>query len=239
MQPPLNLAQRLRGGLIVSCQAYPGEPLRTPATMARMAEAVVTGGACAVRVQGVDDIAATAQRVSVPIIGLWKDGDEGVYITPSVDHALACAEAGAHIVAVDATLRARPDGSAFADVVAPLHQRGVLVMADCDSLEAARAAHDAGADVLGTTLAGYTTARDATAGPDLALVREIRQALPQALVIAEGRIHAPDQASAARRAGADAVVVGTAITHPSTVTSWFVAALEHPTPGDGAPAWKS
>ena len=98
-------------------------------------------------------------------------------------------------------------------------------MADCGSLDDALAAADAGADLLGTTLAGYTPDRPTTTGPDLDLIAAIAQALPANPVIAEGRVHTPAQARAALDAGAHAVVVGTAITHPTTITGWFVDAL--------------
>ena len=107
----------LRGGLIVSVQAYPGEPLRHPETMAQMARACELGGAAAIRCQGLADIAAVKGRVEVPVIGLWKEGHEGVFITPTLRHALACAHAGADVVALDATDRARPDGRTFEQTV--------------------------------------------------------------------------------------------------------------------------
>ena len=81
--------EKIRGGLVVSCQAYPGEPLRHPETMAQMAMAAVEGGAVGIRCQGLADIAAIKGQVSVPVIGIWKDGEEGVYITPTLRHAAA------------------------------------------------------------------------------------------------------------------------------------------------------
>ena len=94
-----ELVQSLKGKLIVSVQAYPGEPLRTPEFMAAMARACELGGAAAIRCQGLSDISAIKGRVEVPVIGLWKEGHEGVYITPTLRHALACVWAGADIVA--------------------------------------------------------------------------------------------------------------------------------------------
>ena len=99
----------MAGGLVVSCQAYPGEPLRHPETMAQMAAAVEFGGAVAVRAQGLSDVAAVKGRVSVPVVGIWKEGDEGIYITPTLRHARCVAAAGADIVALDGTRRERPD----------------------------------------------------------------------------------------------------------------------------------
>ena len=68
------LIDGLRGRLIVSVQAYPGEPMRNPETMAQIAHAAQIGGAAAIRCQGLADIAAIKTRVEVPVIGLWKDG---------------------------------------------------------------------------------------------------------------------------------------------------------------------
>lgn len=222
-----ELVDMLSGRLVVSCQAYPGEPMRHPDTMGRVAAAVEEGGAAAVRVQGLDDIRAVRARVGVPVIGLWKDGAEGVFITPTLDHVRAVAEAGAQVVAFDATLRARPDGSSVADAVRVCHDElGVLAMADCDDIASAVAAAAAGADLVGTTLAGYTSARAKTAGPDLDLVSALAREVAGTPVIAEGRIHTPEQAAAALAAGAHAVVVGTAITHPTSITRWFADAMK-------------
>lgn len=215
---------QLAGGLVVSCQAYPGEPMRHTETMTRVARAVVAGGAVGVRAQGLADLHAMRPLLRVPIIGLWKDGATGVYITPSVAHAVAVARTGADIVAIDGTLRPRPDGSRFADACAAVHAEGALVMADCASVADAEAAAAAGADVVGTTLAGYTPDRPRTPGPDLELVTALVEAV-DVPVIAEGRIHTPADAVAALAAGAYAVVVGTAITHPTSITSWFAAAV--------------
>jgi N-acylglucosamine-6-phosphate 2-epimerase len=219
--------EQLRGGLVVSCQAYPGEPMRHPETMAQLAESAGAGGAVGIRAQGLEDVALIAARLTLPLIGLWKDGpDEGVFITPTLDHALAVAEAGAEVVAVDGTRRPRPDGRTLAEVTAELHRRTeAWVMADCGSLDDAIAARDAGADFIGTTLAGYTGERPRTDRPDLELVQDIADRLPDAVLIAEGRVHTPEQARQAMEAGAFAVVVGTAITHPTSITRWFVDAL--------------
>lgn len=215
----------LSGGLIVSCQAYPGEPMDRAETMTQVAEAADRGGARAVRLQGLDVIRCASNRLTVPIVGLVKRGAHGVFITPRLADAVAVAEAGAAIVALDGTRRPRPDGRTLADTVAALRTRhDVAIMADCGSVDDALSAVDAGVDLVGTTLAGYTPDRPRTDGPDLALVAELadRIAVP---VVAEGRIHSPAQAAAALAAGASSVCVGTAITHPTSITGWFVDAL--------------
>ena len=220
------MIKSLRGGLIVSCQAYPGEPLRDPRAMSLIAQSVAAGGAVGIRAQGLDDIRLIHETVQLPQIGLWKVGTDGVFITPTLEHALAVVAAGAEIVAIDGTRRPRPDGLSLAQTIDAIHDRtGALVMADAGSLDDGIAAQDAGADIVGTTLSGYIGEVRKTNGPDLELVAHLADRLTVP-VFAEGRIHTPTQARAAIDAGAYAVVVGTAITHPTTITSWFVDALK-------------
>lgn len=221
-----EVLDKLQGQLVVSCQAYPGEPMRDPRTTVQVAQSVVRGGAAGVRVQGIEDVAAVAGEVDVPVVGLWKDGDDPVFITPTLAHALEVARAGADVVAIDGTRRPRPDGLTLAATVAGIHDRypDVVVMADCGSLADALAAQEAGADCVGTTLAGYTGERPRTDGPDLELVDEM-VAQCSVPVVVEGRVHTPAQAAQALARGASSVCVGTAITHPTTITSWFVEAV--------------
>ena len=218
------LIEQLRGKLIVSCQAYPGEPLRHPETMAQMARAAEQGGAAAIRCQGLSDIAAIKGRVDIPVIGLWKEGHEGVYITPTLRHARACISAVCDVVSLDATGRPRPDGRTFEQTVEAL-QGETLIMADCACIDDVRRALDAGCDIVSTTLAGYTNDRPKTDGPDLEFLREAVALAGKVPVFCEGRIHTTGDAKAAKDAGAFALVVGTAITHPTSLASWFVDAI--------------
>ncbi len=223
------LVQSLKGKLIVSVQAYPGEPLRHPETMAQMAEACEQGGCAAIRCQGLSDIAAIKGRVEIPVIGLWKEGHEGVYITPTLRHAIACVNAGADIVALDATGRPRPDGRTFAETVRDLRvQRETLVMADCMTIEDIRNAVEVGCDIVSTTLSHNKPAIQTTMdeGPDIALLQEATHEFPGLPIVCEGHVHTPADAKAAKDAGAWAVVVGTGITHPTSLTKWFRAAME-------------
>lgn len=216
----------LRGGVVVSCQAYPGEPMRDPDTMARVAMAAGDGGAVGIRAQGLEDIARIRSAVDLPLIGLVKEGDTGVVITPTLETALAVGRAGADIVALDATGRPRPDGSTLPDIVRAVHEEtGRLVMADVSTREEGLAARDAGADLVGTTLSGYTPHSPRREGPDLELVGRLAEEMDLP-VLAEGRVHRPGQVAEALREGAFAVVVGTAITHPTTLTRWFVASAD-------------
>ncbi|MFF0744922.1 N-acetylmannosamine-6-phosphate 2-epimerase [Streptomyces sp. NPDC004111] len=218
------LADTLAGRLVVSCQAPPGDAMRDTGTLVRMARAAQDGGAAAVRVNGPEVVAAVAAAVCVPVIGLWKDGDTGVYITPTVRHALALVDAGAAVVAADATARPRPDGSTFADLVAAVHTAGALVMADVSGLAEGLEAARRGADFVSTTLSGYVPGSPRQTAPDLRLVAELAAAL-ETPVVAEGRIATPAQAAEALAAGAASVVVGTAITAPTALTRLFVAGL--------------
>lgn len=222
-----ELLEALRGGLIASVQAYPGEPLRHPETMAQIARACELGGAVAIRCQGLADIAAVRGRVQVPVIGLWKDGSEGVHITPTYRHAEAVAMAGADIIALDATERPRPDGSTFEECAERLLAEGRVLMADCACADDARRALAVGCQLVSTTLAHGSHVIDCGLedGPDLEMVRQIRREFPEGRVVCEGRVHSPAQARAALDAGAWAVVAGTAITHPTTITRWFDEAL--------------
>ena len=167
-----ELVESLKGKLIVSVQAYPGEPMRHPETMAQIARACELGGAAAIRCQGLSDISAIKGRVEIPVIGLWKEGHEGVYITPTLRHARACIHAGADVVALDATDRPRPDGRTFEETVAALRaESDVLIMADCMTMDDIRRAVAAGCDLVSTTLSHNKAAIDTTLddGPDIAL----------------------------------------------------------------------
>jgi N-acetylmannosamine-6-phosphate 2-epimerase / N-acetylmannosamine kinase len=158
----------------------------------------------------------------VPIIGLIKRDvpDSSVRITPLLEDVRALAEAGADIIAFDATDRDRPVPRA--ELVAEIHRAGRLAMADCAFPEDGRAAHALGVAVLGSTMSGYTGGPVPDA-PDLHLVAALRKT--GGFVIAEGRYHSPGLAAQALEAGADAVVAGSAITRTEHVTGWFVEAM--------------
>lgn len=222
---PHPVVEALRGRLVVSCQAWPGEPLHGPVHMTAMALSALAGGAVALRLEGPEDVAAVRAVTDAPIIGLWKVGTDAVYITPTLAAVDAVLAAGADVVAVDATDRPRPDGSTLADVVARVHAAGRLVMADVATVDQGRSAVRAGADLVGSTLSGYTDDAPAPEGPDLDLVGALAAALTVP-VVAEGRIATPEQAADALRRGAWTVVVGGAITRPAVITAGFVRAVE-------------
>ena len=220
----MSVLERLRGGLVVSCQPVDGGPMDRPEIVAAMARAAVAGGAAGLRIEGLENLRATRPLVEVPVIGIVKRdlADSPVRITVTAADARALIAAGADIVAYDATPRPRTD--ARDDILAAILAGGALAMADCADLADGRAALAGGATVLGTTLSGYTeeTAR-ADAGPNFDLIREFRGL--GAFVMAEGRLNTPDLAAAAIRAGADAVTVGSALTRLELVTGWFADAV--------------
>jgi len=220
--------EALRGGLVVSVQAAEESPLAQPAHMAAIASAAAAGGAAAIRAEGEADIAAIKAAVDLPLIGLVKRRVPGsaVYITPELEDGRAVARAGADIVATDATLRPRPGRLATREFLAALaRELSVPLLADVDTVEAGRAARSAGADAVATTLAGYTGGGRVPDGPDLDLVAALSSDL-DCPVLAEGRYGSPESAREARRAGAFAVVVGTAISDPEALTRRFAGALD-------------
>lgn len=216
---------RLRNGLIVSCQAAPGSPLANRGLMSYMAEAAEAGGAVAIRAEGLRDISEIKKAVSIPIVGLIKLKSENtpIVITPLLEHVYQLLEAGADLIAVDATLRKRVGGILGNDFVAQAKATGAVVIADIDDLESAIAAEKSGAVAVFTTLSGYTSGQ-APELPDLDLVKSCTThcAMP---VIAEGRFNSPELVSQAFHAGAWSVCVGSAITDPWLNTKRFIKSI--------------
>lgn len=217
------MLDRLRGKLVVSCQPVTGGPMDRPEIVAALGLAALAGGAAGLRIEGVANLRAVRSVTDAPLIGLVKrDLDESdVRITPLLEDIDALAQAGAGIIAVDATHRRRP--VPVADLVARIQVHGCIAMADCATELDARAAHALGFDILGSTLSGYTGG-PVPDGPDLGLLAELR--VIGGFVMAEGRYNRPEDVARARQHGADAVTVGTAITRTEIVTSWFARAAE-------------
>lgn len=215
------------GGLIVSCQPVPGSPLDTPPIVAAMALAAERAGAVALRIEGVENLRATRAAVTIPIIGILKRDltDSAVRITPFLEDVDALAQAGADIIAIDGTDRPRP--VPVAALLAKIHQRNKLAMTDCSSPEDGLSCRRLGAEIIGTTLSGYTGG-ETPQEPDLALVRALHAA--GCRVIAEGRYNTPELAGEAMRNGAWAVTVGSAITRLEHICEWYNAALKKAAP---------
>lgn len=215
--------RRLDGGLIVSCQPVPGGPMDNAGCVEGFALAALEAGAVALRIESLAYVAAVRARTDAPIIGIVKHDldDYDVRITPSAELARGLAAAGADIIAFDATRRPRPEP--VATILAAIHARGALAMADCADIADAEAALATGVDCVGSTLSGYVGTDPEPTLPDFELVKQM--AGLGTFVIAEGRIRTPEQAAQARAAGANAVVVGSAITRTEHIVSWYRSAL--------------
>jgi len=217
-------------GLIVSVQAPEGSPLRDPQVIAAMAEASLRNGATGVRLESPEHIGAVRRRCpDALIVGLWKRtySDSAVYITPGWEEIRAVWAAGADVVALDATERQRPGGQALADLVARAERDlGAPLMADVDSVANGLRAAELGCRWVGTTLFGYTEATAHGRPPAWDLLGPLRRQLPaDTALICEGGIASPEQAARALGLGADAVVVGTAITGVDLQVGAYARAL--------------
>ncbi len=220
-----DVLERLRGGLVVSCQPVDNGPMDNPKIVAAMAQAAVNGGAAGLRIEGIENLRAVRPLVDVPIIGIVKTDSDytPVRITVSKSDVSALTESGADIVAYDATDRPRKDPKEA--ILASILANGAIAMADCSTLVDARVAHAAGVAILGTTLSGYTAATETDGeGPDLELVRQFRTL--NAFVMAEGRVNTPSLAPDAMAAGADCVTVGSALTRLELMTAAFVKKIQ-------------
>lgn len=224
----MSLLDKIKSGLIVSCQAPTNSPLHEPSVIAAIAQACINAGAVGVRIDTPEHVRAVRQHLSsVPLIGLWKRqfSDSEVYITPRYQEAEAIALAGADIIAIDATLRQRPDGEKTAAIITRIHEElGKLVMADVDSIKSAIAAAEAGADLVGTTLYGYTVETKHQSPPGYSLLKAMVEQL-EVPAICEGGIATPNMAQQALELGAYAIVVGTAITGVEAKVRDFQAAI--------------
>jgi putative N-acetylmannosamine-6-phosphate epimerase len=211
--------------LIVSCQAREGEPFRDPISMAKFAVAAVAGGAAAIRARGPDDIRAIRQAVLVPILGISKliQDDGKILITPTLESARELVDAGAAMIALDVTCRGQRYG-ALERLARIRRELDVPVMADIATTDEALAAADAGADFVLSTMRGYTEETAHVPAFDLGFIEELVRRSPVP-VIAEGRIHTPEEARAALEAGAHSVIVGSAITRPMTIARRFAEAI--------------
>lgn len=214
--PIANLKSQIEGGLIVSCQAPGDSPLNKPDIIAAFAETAARNGAVAVRIDSPAHISAVRNAVTIPIIGIYKIvlSPSEVYITPLYSAAVEVAEAGADIIAVDATPRSRPDGEKLADLCRKIVTNLRLpVMADISTFEEGiNAAETLGCAFVGTTLSGYTKkTAHLSDQPDFELIEKLARRL-SVPIIAEGRMSSPADVKRAFECGAFAVVVGSAIT---------------------------
>lgn len=224
-----DILNRIKGTVVVSVQAMPNEPLYLEQCMIGMMKSVVNGGAGALRLAGARDVKNAKKLFNLPIIGLTKPNiipknyKELVYITPNIKDVIELVEAGADVIATDATQRKRPNNEKLQDLIKYIHINKRLAMADISTLEEGLNAKELGADIISTTLAGYTleSANSPANEPDFELLQQLVEQT-QLPVVLEGRIWEPEQVNKAFELGAHCVVIGSAITRPQLITKRFV-----------------
>jgi N-acylglucosamine-6-phosphate 2-epimerase len=223
-----NVLARWRGGLIVSCQAAAGSPLARPEIIAALALTAELNGAVGVRIDGPANVAAVRRVISIPILGIEKViyGGFDVYITPTFAAAARVVRSGADLVALDGTLRPRPQGETLPKIIRRVREElQTPVVADvATEAEGLAAGEEYGADFISTTLSGYTAETRDKSGPDFELVERLSKRLAHAPVICEGRVRDPEDVRRAFDCGAFAVCVGTAITGVDWLVRQYVAA---------------
>jgi N-acylglucosamine-6-phosphate 2-epimerase len=222
------MIETLKSSLIISCQAPSDSPLHHPDIIATIAQACVNQGAKGLRIDSPSHIKAVKKLLpDIPVIGLWKQMglNSSVYITPRFEDAVAVSEAGADIIAIDATLRNRPNGETMAQLMSKIKQElGKPVMADIDTLESSIEAMLAGADLIGTTLYGYTEATHNLIPPSFEFIEKLLKTVDKP-VICEGGVKTPQEVRKALDLGCFSVVVGTAITGIDLLAKKFVEAI--------------
>ena len=220
-----NILKKLKNKIIVSCQPNEGGPQDKTSIVVSMAEAAIIGGCGGVRIEGEKNIRAVKKNISLPIIGIIKNDLDNfkVRITPLLKDVDKIINSGADIIAYDATNRKRPFPTK--EIILKIKKANRLAMADCSNLDDAKNAIIEGADIIGTTLAGYVgkQVKD-TDKPNIKLVKEFKKL--NCFVMAEGRYNTPELAKQAIQAGADAVTIGSAITRIDNITSWFVKKIK-------------
>lgn len=223
-----EILDKIKGGLIVSCQALASEPLYDSYIMSKMALAAKLGGAVGIRANTVVDIKAIKEKVDLPLIGIIKQeyDDSDVYITPTMKEVDALVETGCEIIAIDATNRLRPNGETLEAFFTKVREKysNQLFMADTSCFDEGKKAEELGFDLIGTTMAGYTPYTKGTPLPDFNLMQRYVSEL-HTPVIAEGGIWVPEQLKKAIDIGVHSAVVGTAITRPRDITKHFAEVL--------------
>ena len=225
------LFEQIKGKVIVSCQAVPGEPLyvEEKSIMYLMARAAKQAGTPAIRTSSIRDVIAIKEETGLPVIGLIKIQYEGFesYITPTMKEVDELVAAGSDIIALDCTNQKRGDKKSVSEFITEVRKKypDAILMADISTYEEGVNAWKLGMDIVGTTMSGYTAYSPKLDGPDYELVKKLSSTV-DIPVIGEGRIHSPQQAVEMLNAGAYAVVVGGAITRPLEIAQRFIKAVE-------------
>lgn len=224
----MDIINRLEHKVVVSVQAMPSEPLYLEKCMVAMMKSVIKGGAGALRVAGARDVKNAKHLFDVPVIGLTKpdviptNWQEIVYITPTLKEVIELIDAGADIVAFDGTMRPRPNGETLEKIIKYIKINKRASMADVSTVEEGINAAKLGADILSTTLSGYTQfSQNRPDGPDFELLENLVKETGKPVVL-EGRIWEPSEVDRAFELGAHCVVIGSAITRPQLITKRFV-----------------
>lgn len=226
-----KVLNKIKNKMIVSCQGYDQNTFHTAEDMLLMANAADLGGCAGFRLNSPEHVRLVRENFPDQcIIGIWKRESEGsnVYITPDVESIIALREAGADIVALDATKQTNYLGEYGWQTIQKAKEMDntIVLMADCSTFEEAKLAAEAGVDIVSTTMSGYTpyTVKKCN-GPDYELIKECKEKL-DVFVICEGRIWCREDALKCFECGADAIVVGTAITNPKLITKRYIDYLK-------------